>query len=136
MINVRLEGLVVFRGVGELAVDEADEFHGGAETELFVAGTVDVLIEQILDPVFLEVEAGDELIVAAQGNLVLEFHAVDNGIDALLVESSETDAQAAEEKMTGVLGVVQVVGIIHDALDVALIVAHLHTGFKDVFHAV
>ena len=53
-----LEGFVILRGVGEAAVDEADQFHGGAEAELFVTGTIDVLIEQILEPVFLEIEAG------------------------------------------------------------------------------
>ena len=55
--DIILKGFVVFGAVAELAVDEADEFHGGAETELLVAGAVDVLIEHIFQAVLLQVEA-------------------------------------------------------------------------------
>ena len=40
-----------------MAVDETDEFHGGAETELLVAGAVDVLIEHVFQTILLQVEA-------------------------------------------------------------------------------
>ena len=43
--------------VAELAVDETDEFHGGAETELLVAGAVDVLIEHVFQAVLFQVQA-------------------------------------------------------------------------------
>ena len=52
-----LEGFVVFRTVPQAAVDEAYQLDGGAEAELLVAGAVDVLIEHILDTIFLEVQA-------------------------------------------------------------------------------
>ena len=57
LVNIILEGFVVFGAIAEAAVDEAYEFDGGAEAELLVAGTVDVLIEHILKTVFLEVQA-------------------------------------------------------------------------------
>ena len=59
---------------------------------------------------------------------------MDNGIDALLVERSKADAEAAEKQVTGMLCIVQVIGIVDDAFDVAFVIAHFHACFKDVFH--
>jgi hypothetical protein len=134
LLQIVLEGLVVFRTWSELAINETDEFDSSTETKLLVAGTVDILIEPIPEAVFLKIETRNELIIAAQGNFILQFHTVDNGIDALFVELGETDAETTEEEVSGMLGIVQVVGIVHDAFDVALIIAYLHTGFENVFH--
>ena len=45
-------------------------------------------------------------------------------------------AQAAvlQKEMTGVLAIVNVLGIVDNALDVALVVAHFHSGFEMVLH--
>ena len=81
-----------------------------------------------------EIQARDKLIVATERYLVLQFHAVYNGINTLFMKLCKTDAQAAEEQMTSMLGVVKVVGIVYDAFDVAFVVANLHAGFENVFH--
>jgi hypothetical protein len=66
-----LESFIVFRGVGEATIDETYELYSSSETELFVTGSVDILIEQVLNAVFLEIESRDKLIVATQRNFVL-----------------------------------------------------------------
>ena len=38
-----------------------------------------------------------------------------------------------QEQVTGVFCIVEVVGVVHNAFDVALIVAHLHAGFENKF---
>jgi hypothetical protein len=59
---------------------------------------------------------------------------VHHGIYALLVHLGKAYAHALEKQVTGVLGVVQVVGVVYYALDVAFVVAHFHARFKDIFH--
>ena len=76
----------------------------------------------------------DEFIVALQGNLIGDIDAMHHGIDALTVHLRKTQSAGFQEKMACVLHIVEVVGIVHDSLDIALIVAHLHTGFKNLTH--
>jgi hypothetical protein len=133
-LYIVLESFVVLRTGSQLAVNKAYELNSSTEAELLVAGPVNVLIEPIAETVFLQIEAGDKFIVAAQRNLILQFHTMNNGVDALFVELGEAHAEATEEEMAGVLCVVQIVGIIHDTFNVTLIVTDRHAGFKNVFH--
>ena len=78
----------------------------------------------------------DEFIVALQGNLIGDIDAMHHGIDALTVHLCKTQSACFQEEMACVLHIVEVVGIVHDSLDIALIVAHLHAGFKDLTHMI
>ena len=115
-----------------MSVDEAYQRNLSAETDDLVGGAVDVLVEDVLHALLLNPEARDELVVAAQGGLVLQRHAGHHGVDALGVHLGEAQSAVLQEEVARVLRIVQVVGIVDDALDVALVVAHLHAGFKNV----
>ena len=54
-------------------------------------------------------------------------------IDTLLVHLSKRQSAMFQEEVARMLCVVQVVGVVDNTLDVALVVAHLHTGFINVF---
>ena len=74
-----------------------------------------------------------ELVVAAQGCLKLQIHAGHNGIEAFFVHLGKRKTTRLQEQVTCMFGIVEVVGIVDNAFDVALVVANLHTGFKTVF---
>ena len=97
---------------------------------------MDGVVEDVAQTLLAHAELRDEDIVAAQRRLVLQVHASHHGVDALLVKAREAHAERREVEMARVLGVVEIVGIVHDALDVALVVANLHFCFKDIvrFH--
>ena len=78
----------------------------------------------------------DEFIIALQGNLIGDIDAMHHGIDALTVHLCKTQSACFQEEMACVLHIVEVVGIVHDSLDIALIVAYLHAGFKDLTHMI
>ena len=59
-------------------------------------------------------------------------HAGHHGVDAALVQLGKTDAARTQKLVAGVLGVVLVVGIIDNALEVALVVAYLEVEAIDV----
>ena len=50
-----------------------------------------------------------------------------------LMELCKADIQASEELMARMFQVMLVVGVVHNALQVALVVAHLHFQLVDVF---
>ena len=54
LTKVFLECLVVVLAVAQLSVDEADEFYGCLEAELLVAGTEDVLMEDVSHALLLQ----------------------------------------------------------------------------------
>ena len=134
LLYIVFECLVVFRTVGEFAVDDADEVDYALEAEFVVGCTVDVLVEHVFYSLLGEVETGDELVVALQGRLELQVHSCHHGIDAAAVHLGEAQSAFLQEQMAGMLGVVQVVGVVYDAFDVTFVVTHLHSGFKDVGH--
>ena len=127
------EGAVVVLALAEASVDETDEFYGGTEREAAIGFAIDVVGEYVAQTFLLHVETRDERVVATQRCLVLQVHASHNGIYALLVQTSEAHAERREIEVACVLGVVEIVGIVDDALDVALIVANLHFGLENVF---
>ena len=128
------ESSVVVVAVAQTTVDEAHQFHGASETEPSVVLSEYVLIEDIAQALFLYGEFGDEVVVAPQRCLVLQVHACHHGVDALLVQFGEAHAELCQVQMPCVLYVVQIVGVVHYTLDVALVVAHFHFRFKCVFH--
>lgn len=128
------ESLVVVWTRGEATIDETDEGDVTLETELFIAGSVDGLVEHVLDAILRKGEARDELVIASQGCLELQVHTGHNGINPLPVELCKTDAEATKKEVTGMFGIMEIVGIVDDALDVAFVIANLHAGFKDIIH--
>ena len=46
----------------------------------------------------------------------------------------EAQSAAFQEEMARVFHIVQIVGVVHNAFNIALVVAHLHAGFKDIVH--
>ena len=90
-------------------------------------------MEHVLDALLLEPQTRNELVVAAQGRLELQIHASHHSIDSFFVHLGKRKSALAEKQVTRVLGIVEVVGIVHNAFDVAFVIAHLHTGFKNVF---
>ena len=90
-------------------------------------------MEDVLNALLLKPETRDEFIVAAQRCLVLQVHASHNGIDTLFVHFCKRQATMLQEQVACMLSVMEVVGIVDNALDVAFVVAHLHEGFKNIF---
>ncbi len=89
-------------------------------------GTEDVLMEDVSHALLLQPQAREEFIIALQRNLVLQVHSRHHGIHALIVHFGKAEAAFLQEEMAGMLHVVQIVGIVHDALNIALVIAHLH----------
>ena len=130
---VEAKGAVVVVAHTELAMDEGHEVDIGVKRQFHVGSAIDVVLEYIPHTFLLEVEARHHLVVAAQGRLKLQLHTRHHGVDSLLVKGGEAHAQAAQEAVARMLGVMEIVGVVDDALDVALIVAHIHTCGKQIF---
>lgn len=88
--------------------------------------------EDVADALLFESQARDDDIIAVQRSLVFQIHPGHHSIRALLVHLSETQSAGFQKPVTRVLRVVEIVGVVNNALDVALIVAHLQTGLKDI----
>ena len=132
IIYIRSEGFVVVFAAGEASVDNTDEFRLGSETEFFVGSTIDVVVENIFDALLCQSETRHKLIIGSKRRLELHRHPRQHRIYALLVHLGKTQSALFQEQMAGVLTIVQVVGIVDNALDVALIVAHLHPRLKNI----
>jgi hypothetical protein len=48
------ERCVVFLAIAQSPIDEAHQFHGAAKAEALVAGTIDVLIEDVAQPLLVQ----------------------------------------------------------------------------------
>ena len=136
LFYIGCEGTVVVFAAGETAIDDTDQFCLCPKTEFIVRDTGDVVVEDVFDAFFRQSQSRHKFVVRSQGHLKLHGHPGQYGIDALLVHLSKTQSALLQEQVTGMLTIVQVVGIVDDALDVALIIAHLHPGFKNIllFH--
>ena len=129
------ERFVVVGTVGQSAVDEAHQFDVSLEAQFVVVGAVDVLSEDVAQSLFAQVDARDEFIVAPQRSFKLQVHASHDGVGALLVHLGKTESALLQEQVSCVFCVMQLVGIVDDALDVTFIVANHHFGGKYViFH--
>ena len=132
-LEIILEGLVVVFAVAQSSVDETHQRDVATKTKCFIRSAEDVLMEDVFDAILFEPQTRDELIVATQGSLEVELHASHHCVDTFSVHFGKRKATLLQKQMTRVLCVVEVVGIIDNALDVAFVVAHLHSGFKNVF---
>ena len=91
------------------------------------------MMEDVFQSLLLYPQTRHEFIVTSQWRLILQIHTSHHGIDAFLVHFGKTQSTMPEKEMTRMLNIVQIVGIVDDTLNVALVVANLHTGFKGVF---
>ena len=132
-LKIFAEPLIQLRAFGEAAVDEADRLDGGADNGLVVGQAEDVLHENVFDALLAQGEARHETVAAAQRRFERHLQTRHDGIRALLVQGGEADALGTQKLVARMLDVVLVVGIVHDALQVALVVAHLHFQRKDIF---
>lgn len=133
ILKVFAEPLVQFRAFGQAAVHKADGFDGGADNRLVVGQAEDVLHENVFDALLAQGEARHETVATAQRRFEGHLQTRHYGIRALFVQGGETDALGAQELVARMLDVMLVVGIVYDALKVALVVAHLHFQRKDIF---
>ena len=63
--DVRLECLVIIRTGGETTIHKTHNLDVAAKTELFIGGTEDGLVKDILDALLGEREARDKVVIAA-----------------------------------------------------------------------
>ncbi len=131
-LDYREEDAVQFFAVAEAAVDEAYGIDLGAHADFIIRCTEDVLYEYPLDAFFLHTDAHHVLIATAKGGLELYGDACHNGIGASLMKVHKAHAVAEQKFMTGMLQIVLVVGVVHDALHVAFVVAHFVAMFVDI----
>lgn len=127
------EPVVQFCAFGKAAVDEADRFDGGADNGLVVGQAEDVLNEDVFDALLAHGKARHETVAAAQRRFERHLQTRHDGIRALLVQGGEADALGTQKLVACVFDVMLVVGIVHDALKVAFVIAHLHFQRKDIF---
>ena len=129
------------REIDYLVINHMEPDHSGSialngsfQTQTFVGGTIDVLMEHISHSLLLQPQSRVELIVTLQWCLVLQIHPRHDCIHSLAVHLGKAQSTFLQKEVPGVLHIVQVVGIVDDSLYVALIVAHFHLGLKYVFH--
>jgi hypothetical protein len=72
--KVFLESPVVVFAVAQLALYETHQLNGSFQTQTFVGGTIDVLMEHISHSLLLQPQSRVELIVTLQRCLVLQIH--------------------------------------------------------------
>ena len=131
-LQIRCKGAVIVLTAREATVDDAHQLSRASETQFLITGTEDVVMKHVLDTLLRQAEARDELVVGPQRGLKLHRHPCQHGIDALLVHLGEAQPTLCQKQMSRVLAVVQVVGIVHNTLNVAFIVAHLHPRLKNI----
>ena len=86
----------------------------------------DVLMEDELGRAHRTAQSRAVVVAAAQALLVGDGDLGDEGVKSIFVHLPEVHAQTLEELVARVLHIMLVVGVIDDALQVALVVAHLH----------
>ena len=84
------------------------------------------MLEDVFQTVLDHVEATLKFGVRRHGGLILHIDARHHCVDAAIVKFYETHALGEHEAMACVLHIVQVVGVVYDALYVTFIVPHRH----------
>ena len=120
-----MEDFVQHLAVMELALMEHHGGDLGGEHQTLIAGAIDILQEDEFYAIALEIDGADELIATAERMLVVHRDARHDRVVAFGVHLREADAARNQKFMAGMFGVVLIIGIIDDVLQVALIVAHL-----------
>lgn len=95
-------------------------------------GFVDVLLEDKFGATALEVETADERVVGAERGQIVGIDVGEDGVDALTVHLGESDADLAAKLVASVLEIMEIVGIIYNALVVKLVVANLHINVERI----
>ena len=93
-----------------------------------------MLVEDIADAVLLGPQTAYIFVVGPQRHLVGGLVAGHHHVDTLLVQLVEGHAAADDVKVARVLEIMLVIGIVDNALQVALVVAHTVPIFEDIFH--
>lgn len=126
------ESLVELRTIGESAVDDANGIDLSTNAQLLVAGTEDVLHEDIADAFLLDPETAVEFITATKRHLELHGQTCHDTIDALIVKTCKTNTVTEQKLMTCVFDIMLIIGIVDNALEVALVIANLHAECVDI----
>ena len=128
-----LEHLVEELAACKTAILHTDCFYAALGTELTIGQTVYILQEKYLGTLALQVDANDELVATDEGQFILYGYLGYHCIDTALVQTTEVLAKRFEKFVACVLHIVLVIGIVHHALKVALVVAYLHLQTVDIF---
>lgn len=132
--DLKVEYAVQLLAVAQLAVGEAYRVDRGAYDWPLVGQAEYVLHEHILDALLAQRQPRHERVAAAQRQFEGHVEPCHHGVDAPVVQVGETHAVRPQKFMARVFDVVLIVGIVHDALKVAFVVAHLHRQFEDIVH--
>ena len=87
-------------------------------------------MENISHALLLQPQTREEFIIALQRNLILQVHSRHHSIHALVVHFGKAEAAFLQKEMAGMFHVVQIIGIVHDALNIALIISYFHLRLK------
>ena len=110
--------------------DDALDLTTGGEAAVHME---DVLMKDELGRAHRTAQSRAVMVSAAQALLVGDGDLGDEGVESIFVHLPEVHAQTLEELVARVLHIMLVVGVIDDALQVALVVAHLHLEGEKVF---
>ena len=101
-----------------------------SENQFFVTSTVDVLQKDVFQSFLAKIKGADKFIAAAKRHLEIHRHTRHYSIKSLLVHRCKVHPMGMQEFMAGMLGVMLIVGIVDNALQVAFIVADLEVESK------
>ena len=102
----------------------------------FAGGFVDVLIEEIFHALASHVELAHKGVAAMQRGLIGYLYAAYDGVDTFVVHLLEGGTGRCQKFVARMFEIVQVVGIIDNALQVDLVIAYFEFEFKNIgfFH--
>jgi hypothetical protein len=120
---------------GKPPVLEAYYIYLALDRKSIVGKVIDVLKKNQFRALAHHIDAHRESVAATQRTLLLYRDLRDHRVDTLRMHGRETAAYGFKEFMARMLQIVLVVGVVHDTLYVALIIAHLHLQPVDIsFH--
>ena len=125
------KGFQLWGKAGTTAAIETSADEAAVQDVRTVGLFVDVLDKAEAQAAFsLATRRDDKAVAASKGCLVIEFGADEDEVVPLLVEVGEAEAEALQVLVAGVFEVVQVHGVVDDALEVAFVVADFQRKFK------
>ena len=116
------------------AILRCNAIHLCLAAELVVGLAKDGLVEDVADALLLGSQTAHILVAGTQRHLVFDFEPRHHHIDARLVQLGETYTPPDNVKVSRMLHVVLVVGIVYNALNITFVIADNVPVFKDVFH--
>ena len=110
-------------------------FYSGLDSHFHVGQTENVLIEHIFNTFFFQIELGHEFVTAAQRSFERHGEPRHYRVHSFFVQACETDPHRCEKLMARMFQIMLIVGIVHNTLQVAFIIAYLHLQFINIlFH--